>query len=820
MNNNLTSSLKHKGKEILHKIPYAFKKKTNLFVLALLLLILPITIIYSGQKQNITEHAQGTNAITFVDSNGLEITQTTSPTVNVQLNAPWPIAMVPKNIQGNVAGAATFLVYGDALASGWSNGSYRTNVNYKNTAHVYSGKYSISDKPQNGWAGLQFNTPSSGFSTAPYTHIQFYVHATNSKETFGIYLSDPNFNKLSSNTIPLINYGGYPSTSGWTLYTIPLSALNGINKTIRAITIQNYSNSAQATIYVDQVQLVNLSTPTPTATPIPLATATPTPIPTATPTPTQTPTLLPTTTPTPALVHIASALVSDDPNFASNTVAINPYNKNPYTTTFTFANATPGTKTLYVKFTATDGSTILSSNTIQLVNPQITATPTPIATGTGTTYYVSKSGNNANGTSWATAWNDTTNINWSVINPGDTIMIDGGTSTCTVSPYDFQPSSPNPGVTCGTRYSPFAIGQDNITIKRATTQGQNGTVVIDGGRDTPLPYCEQTTYTAANGAELAIDFANHSGVAIDGMARSGIIVRGAQEGVRMGSGSGNTLRNMELFDNGYPTTDTYGYNSDGNDILMGGQNNVYDRLLVHDGGQDEFHSDSDGFSEAGSQVINSWMGAMREHPTYTGEPFNDIQATNADPGCTHADGIQIFEPQTTVSGLTIDHDVFGPGVNLGLFPTNGGIYTIYNNVKVTNSLFMAISSNIANSKPVNGWILDHDTLFAPQGGTNIPNNGTNTITNTIVDGGWFYIAGGTWNASGNIEFNTTGDVPGATNEDPQFVGPVPTGTLPSFASRRNAVFAPQCSGCAGLGSPLTSYSSLFSWIDSLNANNP
>src|SRR6266568_2210939 len=49
---------------------------------------------------------------------------------------------------------------------------------------------------------------------------------------------------------------------------------------------------------------------------------------------------------------------------------------------------------------------------------------------TPTTYYVSKNGSDSGGTSWATAWNELNQINWSVINPGDTITIDGGSTIC------------------------------------------------------------------------------------------------------------------------------------------------------------------------------------------------------------------------------------------------------------------------------------------------------------------------------------------------------------------------------------------------------
>ncbi len=44
----------------------------------------------------------------------------------------------------------------------------------------------------------------------------------------------------------------------------------------------------------------------------------------------------------------------------------------------------------------------------------------------GQSFYVSKAGSNANGKSWATAWNELDQINWTAVQPGDTIFLDGG----------------------------------------------------------------------------------------------------------------------------------------------------------------------------------------------------------------------------------------------------------------------------------------------------------------------------------------------------------------------------------------------------------
>ena len=49
-------------------------------------------------------------------------------------------------------------------------------------------------------------------------------------------------------------------------------------------------------------------------------------------------------------------------------------------------------------------------------------------------FYVSKIGNNSDGLSWASAWNEMNQINWNSINPGDTIWLAAGTYTTSLSP--------------------------------------------------------------------------------------------------------------------------------------------------------------------------------------------------------------------------------------------------------------------------------------------------------------------------------------------------------------------------------------------------
>ena len=94
------------------------------------------------------------------------------------------------------------------------------------------------------------------------------------------------------------------------------------------------------------------------------------------------------------------------------------------------------------------------------------------------TFYVSRSGSNADGLSWGTAWNELSRINWAVVQPGDTILIDGGLTACPAL---------GPGYNCGMTYNTtLTIGKSGtssapITVRLASEGGRNGTAIIDGG---------------------------------------------------------------------------------------------------------------------------------------------------------------------------------------------------------------------------------------------------------------------------------------------------------------------------------------------------
>src|SRR5687768_7800713 len=156
------------------------------------------------------------------------------------------------------------------------------------------------------------------------------------------------------------------------------------------------------------------------------------------------------------------------------------------------------------------------------------------------TFYVSRNGNNADGLSWNTAWNELSRINWAVVQPGDTILVDGGVTACPAL---------GPGYNCGMTYNTtLSIGKSGasgspITVRLASEGGRNGTAIIDGGLtnwNSCAEYAsEPTPPSTGNGTavrDTGIDLNNFQWVVIDGTKWGGFEIRNHKRyGLNLGS---------------------------------------------------------------------------------------------------------------------------------------------------------------------------------------------------------------------------------------------------------------------------------------------
>lgn|GEM_PF-1103057 len=403
--------------------------------------------------------------------------------------------------------------------------------------------------------------------------------------------------------------------------------------------------------------------------------------------------------------------------------------------------------------------------------------PTFVAPPDGTVWYVSKTGSNGDGRSWAAAWTDLDQIRWSSVQPGDVILLDGGTT-------EMIYRAPLEPATDGTRERP-------ITIQLATEAGRNGRAVLFGGRATPLPYCDQPGYRLDAAHRYGIKLHGRSWLRIDGTKWRGITIHGFNKaGVLLSSGSHDLIvRNVEIYDNGHLTRTG---DPDQEGVELSGTNITFERALIHDNGQDAFQS---GGGVRNFTLRESWLYMSRKKPG--GAWWNY---------CRHPDGIQIYGGGHQ-SGVLIEDSIIGPGFMQGLIlgETDNGHSAIIHNVVMRHVLFVGAGngSMITKHTPASGWVLDHVTSVREPGGKwhNIqlwPTGRGHHIRDSIFVGGREIAVPNDTVASNNCIFEIEqSDIPGQR-------------TNPSFANPAAMDYGLSSSSpCSGRGSRMTSPTVLF-----------
>ncbi|HEX5415423.1 MAG TPA: hypothetical protein VFZ25_07140 [Chloroflexota bacterium] len=455
------------------------------------------------------------------------------------------------------------------------------------------------------------------------------------------------------------------------------------------------------------------------------------------------------------------------------------------------------------------------------------------------TWYVSRRGDNADGQTWATAWNELNTIDWRAIKPGDRIILDGGAIPCpspfnasSSSPYDFPFPKPGQAGSCGMLYNTtLSIGKSGteaapILIELSREEGHDGTAVIFGGRTSSLPDCTQPTYsptTSGNQLTSGIATGENSYVTVDGMKRSGIVIYGAQSGVSIDSTGASflTFQNLEIFDNGIFAHGSRGWHSDDPGIWMRGHDLVFSRLLVHDNGQDAIQSNSlNGTSQYNVTVTDSWLYFSRENPFQPGWGFN----TGNNQPCTHPDGIQTWDGADN-HNLTVQNTIVGPYLGQGIYPADAGTGAKWDYVTLSNVLFFNPWYDTINAdrNPTIGWRIFNVTSYkwgaAPDGITGAHLDGIRGTGHTLENSIFVNAVSDTgltgFSASGNLYFDTS-PVPGGTATDPQFVRVLATGT-PHWSDFQRVDLTPQCAVCSGKGASLHTLQDLLDRIDNLNA---
>ncbi len=272
-----------------------------------------------------------------------------------------------------------------------------------------------------------------------------------------------------------------------------------------------------------------------------------------------------------------------------------------------------------------------------------------------TNYYVSPVGNNADGSSYATAWSSFTNIVWSKLQAGDVLLIDGGTSGLVYKQsLVVPPNLPS-----------------NIQILASNDSGHNGQVVLDG------------TNSLSTGIDL------NSSVCVGAVGPSiGMLVRNFKSaGVQFENTSGGaSVWFTEIANNNSGVTVAYGVSSA---PPISRLNNAYPGLagayitdsIIHD------NVGYNVFSDSPCIVLGSWL----------------YESSYPNPGNTTVGAL--LDYINSPNSPSVYGCVFGPGLSYGLVAGPNCL-----NLNVGNSLFVnAATANLAIQQSSNQeqfWLND------------------------------------------------------------------------------------------------------------------
>ena len=101
-----------------------------------------------------------------------------------------------------------------------------------------------------GWGALYLHR-SVPLDTRPFTTLRFAARATQPGQQFLVRLYDGATNALVEQ--PLSLYGGDPPVGAWTVYSIPLGNLQGNDRLISGLSIQNPNGTSQPALYLDDI---------------------------------------------------------------------------------------------------------------------------------------------------------------------------------------------------------------------------------------------------------------------------------------------------------------------------------------------------------------------------------------------------------------------------------------------------------------------------------------------------------------------------------------------------------------------------------------
>lgn len=385
-------------------------------------------------------------------------------------------------------------------------------------------------------------------------------------------------------------------------------------------------------------------------------------------------------------------------------------------------------------------------------------------------HFVSKNGSNADGDTWASAWNELSQINWSQIQPGDNIYLDGGPKGASMT-YNtslvVKKSGSTPDYSIDTRnWIAFGPGKE---------PEHAGTIVIDG---------QNRAGFSAIVLNKKGSFSLSSIVTSPSIRRDNWLkVTNCDYGLYVKNGTHCYFDGLELVHNKVAA-----YLNGKAVILRGSDIHDNDRAVV-------IHNSEDLAVSHGSGLKHCWL-------------YNRSGQSAGNGVLVSQDNTFVPTPsQYAVRPLSISDSVLGPNLSASLSSN-------YNNLSVSGSLFLQPLNT--HLQLTNKAAVGNCTFFTTAKNSNgqtvkalvATKGSSNTVASSIFYGGTVNVPSGTSYGPKNTQFATTGNVTAisASMQDPLFVSAV--GGYPnnvSFATLKNSDFALQSASPAkGTGAYVTS----------------
>src|SRR5579872_5003285 len=157
------------------------------------------------------------------------------------------------------AGAVTpaFVIYGDGLASGWSDWSWNTQVDWADTTNPHSGSHDVAFTFASGWSGLSIHS-NLAIDTTPYDVLRFWINGDASGgQRLWLYVEDQG--SALSQPVDIAPYvrGGVVAARTWRKVQVPLEVLGASGALIDRMDFYDNTSSAQPEMLLDDLSLAN-----------------------------------------------------------------------------------------------------------------------------------------------------------------------------------------------------------------------------------------------------------------------------------------------------------------------------------------------------------------------------------------------------------------------------------------------------------------------------------------------------------------------------------------------------------------------------------